>query len=72
MLTGTTLDWVYILAGVLQGYILGPILFLLYINDIVNAIGSHICLFADDTSLFIAVDNPLAAAIIFQIMTFPG
>ena len=42
--------------------ILEPLLFLLYINDIVLDIGSNICLFADDTSLFIIVDNPVAAA----------
>ena len=41
--------------------ILGPLLFLLYINDIVNDIGSNIRLFADDTSLFIIVDNPATA-----------
>ena len=63
MLTGTSSDWVYILAGVLQGSILGHILFSVYINDIVTAVGSKIRLFADDTSLFIVVDNPHAAAI---------
>ena len=41
---------------------LGPLLFLVYINDIVNDIGSNIRLFADDTSLYIVVDNPLVAA----------
>ena len=31
-------------------------------NDIVKNIGSNICLFADDTSLFAIVDNPTTAA----------
>ena len=41
---------------------MGPLLFLVYINDIVTDIGSNIRLFADDTSLYIVVDNPLVAA----------
>ena len=62
VLPGADSDWIYIRAGVPQGSILGPLLFLLYINDIVNDIGSNIRLFADDTSLFIIVDDPVIAA----------
>ena len=62
ILPGTQSDWNYIHAGVPQGSILGPLLFLLYINDIVKDIQSNIRIFADDTSLFIEVENPDTAA----------
>ena len=54
--------WNEIKAGVPQGSILGPLLFLLFINDIGKDIGCHIRLFAYDTSLFLVVENPDTAA----------
>ena len=62
ILPGVNSDWSKIFAGVPQGSILSPLLFLVFINDIVNEIGSCIRFFADDISLFIIVDDPVASA----------
>ena len=62
ILLGIESDWTFIHAGVPQGSILDPLLFLLYINDIVKDIGSNIRLFADDTSLSLVVESPDTAA----------
>ena len=57
-MSGVQSAWNFISSGVPQGSILGPLLFLLFINDIVHEIGSSIRLFADDISLYIIVEDP--------------
>ena len=62
VLEGSLSDFKQINAGVPQGSILGPLLFLVFIDDIVNDIGSNVKLFADDTSLYLIVEDPVMTA----------
>ena len=51
-LDGETSEWALVEAGVPQGSILGPLFFLIYNNDIFDAVSSDIRVFADDTFIF--------------------
>ena len=57
VLNGQHSSWTYVNAGVPQGSILGPLLFLVYINDLSNGLKSNPKLFADDTSLFSVIHD---------------
>ena len=57
-LNGSYSDYSSIESGVPQGSVLGPLLFLVYINDLGRNIKSNIKLFADDTMLYSIVKNP--------------
>ena len=55
VLNGKCYNWGDISAGVPQGPILGPLFFLVYINDLTSDLKCNVKLFADDTSLFTVV-----------------
>ena len=62
VINGSFSEWGLVRAGVPQGSVLGPLLFLIYINDMEEGIKSQIKFFTDDTSLFSVVINPLLSA----------
>jgi len=57
VMDGKLSNWADTEAGVPQGSILGPILFLVYINDLIECVDSQIRIFADDTFLFRVVNS---------------
>ena len=76
ILNGQSSSWPSIRAGVPQGSVLGPLFFLIYINDLPEGLNSEVKLFADDTSLFSIVNcvNTSASALnshLLKIMDWP-
>lgn len=54
---GKASDWIRVVSGVPQGSVLGPLLFLIYINDLEERIENWILKFADDTKIFSKIQN---------------
>jgi hypothetical protein len=55
MINGTASEWGEVLSGVPQGSVLGPVLFICFINDMPEEVQSLIRIFADDTKIFAKV-----------------
>ena len=61
VLNGQSSNWVDVKAAVPQGSIMGPLLFLIYINDLPEGLITNAKLFVDDTSLFSLVRDFVAS-----------
>jgi hypothetical protein len=60
VINGVNSQWLPVLSGVPQGSIMGPLLFLLYIDDISSSLNySKIMVFADDTKLYMTINSEL-------------
>ena len=67
ILNGQFSTWKNVSAGVPQGSILGPLLFLIYINDLTEGLSTNAKLFEDDTSLISVIHNKLLQIILPKI-----
>ena len=62
VLNGSYSNYFTVKSGVPQGSVLGPLLFLMYINDLGSNIKSNIMFFTDDTVLYSIVRDPATSA----------
>ena len=57
VVNGEVSNWKSVFSGVPQGSVLGPLLFLIYINDLDDNTTSNVLTFAYDTKVFRKVNN---------------
>ena len=56
---GSYSNWTDVISGVPEGSVLGPTLFIIYVNDLPGYIQSFLGLFADDTKIYRPITSPI-------------
>ncbi len=64
MVNGNPSSWAEVISGVPQGSVLGPVLFVIFINDMPTNVSSFLSLFADDAKLYAKSTTPEQQSII--------
>ena len=54
---GSYSSWCNVTSGVPQGSVLGPILFIIYVNDLPEVVQSKLWMFADDTKIYRTISS---------------
>lgn len=57
MVNGSMSTWCKVTSGIPQGSVLGPVLFVVFINDLPEVVKSGVALFADDTKIFRQIES---------------
>ena len=59
-LDGKVSESVDVVWGLLEGSVLGPLLFMLYTSELFHIVGNHIVGYADDTMIYAVIPVPLS------------
>jgi len=70
VLNGSVSNQANVTGGVPQGLVLGPLLFILYVNDISDGIQSMLEMFADDSKLYRIIKTPHDVDILQEDLNF--
>ena len=62
-INGASAEWSVVTSGIPQGSVLGPLLFVIYINDLPDKIISRIMLYADDTKIYRRIKSEVDEAV---------
>ena len=64
VVNGKESSWASVVSGIPQGSVLGPILFVIYINDLPDNLKGHAEMFADDTKVYAHIKDPQDGSIL--------